>query len=469
MKQSLDVDDVQRRMLDELQSPGLFEHAKQHAVAYLAGVRARAVAPTPAAVAKLSALDEPMPDAPAGGDDILRELAELGGPATVAQLGGRYFGFVNGGAVPAALACRWLTDSWDQNAALSIMSPIASHLEAVCERWLVDLLRLPIESVAGFVSGSSVATLSGLAAGRNRVLLNCGWDVSAKGLFGAPALRVVASEQAHATVFKALSLLGLGRERVELVATDAQGRLITERLPMLDERCLVIAQAGNVGSGAFDPLAEICERARKVRAWVHVDGAFGLWAAACVSTRHLTNGAELADSWSVDAHKTLNAPYDCGIVLCRHRDDLVAAMQATGAYIHYGADRDGMHYTPEMSRRARGIDVWVTLKALGRSGLEELIARLHRLAVRFAESLCEQGFRVLNDVVFNQVLVAGKDAARTEKILRSVQASGECWCGGTVWNGESAIRISVCSWATTAEDVDRSVAAFVAAARSVEN
>jgi glutamate/tyrosine decarboxylase-like PLP-dependent enzyme len=343
------------------------------------------------------------------------------------------------------------------------MSPIASRLETTCENWLVDLLGLPEGSAAGFVSGSSVATFCGLASARNELLRRRGWDVNAEGLFEAPRLRVIIGKDAHATVFKALSLLGLGRARVELVPADDQGRMRADRMPALDEACLVITQAGNVNSGAFDPFEEICERARAVAAWVHVDGAFGLWAAASRKHRHLTSGIEKADSWAVDAHKTLNAPYDSGIVLCRDRGALSAAMQATASYIQYGDKRDGMLYTPEMSRRARAVELWATLKVLGREGTEELVDRLCDLAGRFADGLRTKGFSVLNEVVFNQVLVACDRPDQTKETLESIQKSGECWCGGAVWLGEPVIRISVSSWATTAADVDRSVAAFVKA------
>jgi glutamate/tyrosine decarboxylase-like PLP-dependent enzyme len=295
-----------------------------------------------------------------------------------------------------------------------------------------------------------------------------GWDVNADGLFGAPLIRVVVGEQAHATVFKALSLLGLGRARLELVPADDQGRMKPDKMPELDNRCLVIAQAGNVNSGAFDPLDEICSRARRVNAWVHVDGAFGLWAAASRVKSYLTQGFEQADSWSVDGHKTLNTPYDCGMILCRDRQALVSAMQASASYILYSDQRDGMHYAPEMSRRGRVVELWATLKFLGKDGVEDLVDRLCNHAANFANQLRSEGFHVLNDVVFNQVLVACDTAEHTKSTLENIQRSGECWCGGATWNGEPVIRISVCSWATTEADVERSVAAFVKARDMVD-
>ena len=327
----------------------------------------------------------------------------------------------------------------------------------------MELFGLPKETVAGLGGGTSAATLCGLAAGRNMLLSRAGWDVNKQGLFGAPEIRVVLGRQAHATVFKALALAGLGNERVERVPVDAQGRMIAAEVPPLDDRTMVIVQAGNVNSGSFDPIDEICDQARKANAWVHVDGAFGLWAAGSAAKRHLVRGIERADSWSVDAHKTLNAPYDCGIILCRDRRALVDAMQATGSYIQYGERRDGMLTTPDMSRRARAVTLWATLKALGRGGVGELVDTLCERAVQFAERLRAEKFNVLNEVVFNQVLVACDKPDETKTTLERIQQSGECWCGPTVWNDAPAIRISVCSWATTKEDVERSVRAFVEA------
>jgi glutamate/tyrosine decarboxylase-like PLP-dependent enzyme len=458
--------DLQIEMFAQIQTRKLFEQAKSYAYAYLDSVFDRNVFPTGEAIKGLEIFDEPLPATPGDPIEILHWLHEYGSPATTTITGGRYFGFVNGSSVPTSLAARWLSDVWDQNAALYVISPIASQLETTCEKWLVDLLDIPPGTAAGFVSGTSSATLCGLAAARNELLKRQGWDVNAEGLFGAPAIRVILGEQAHATVFKALALLGLGRARVETVPVDNQGRMIANRMPELDASCLVIAQAGNVNSGAFDPIAEICERAMNMGAWVHVDGAFGLWAAASRSRKYLTQGIEMADSWSVDAHKTLNSPYDCGIVLCKQREALVSAMQATASYILYSDKRDGMHYTPEMSRRARVVELWATLKALGKDGVEELVDRLCEYAGQFADLLRQQGFRILNDVVFNQVLVACDTPEQTKATLDNIQASGECWCGGALWNGEPVIRISVCSWATTSEDVARSVAAFIKARRS---
>ena len=452
---------LQNVMFQQNRNHSLYEQAKSYAFEYIDGLQNRGVFPTDDAVSRLEVFDEPIPDRPGDPEIILRLLHENGSPASVAQTGGRYFGFVNGAVIPAALAAKWLVDVWDQNAAVFLTSPITSHLETVCERWLTQLLGLPPDTASGFVSGSSTATLCGLAAGRNELLRRRGWDVNSDGLFGAPPIRVIVSEQAHATVFKALSILGLGRTRVELVPADMNGRMLSARLPTLDHTCLVIAQAGHVATGAFDPLYEIAERSRRAAAWFHIDGAFGLWAAASRNKRYLTCGMAAADSWSVDGHKTLNSPYDCGIVLCKERSALTSAMQASGSYIQYSDRRDGMHYTPEMSRRSRAVELWATLKALGQTGIEELVDRLCSHAQYFSELLHQNGFRVINDVVFNQVLVACDSSEQTKDTLSNLQKSGECWCGSTQWQGHLAIRISVCSWATTIADIERSAAAFV--------
>jgi glutamate/tyrosine decarboxylase-like PLP-dependent enzyme len=394
---------------------------------------------------------------------MLRMLHEYGSPATVATTGSRYFGMVVGGVFPPVMAVKWLADVWDQLSALYVTSSVTAKLEAVCEKWLLDILGLPSQCVAGFVSGTSMATMCGLAAGRYELLKRQGWDVNSSGLFGAPPIRVVVGTDAHSTVFKALALLGLGKDRVEWAPVDDQGRIRADQVPELDNHTLLILQAGNVNSGSFDPLDELCERAQAAGAWVHIDGAFGLWAAASAKKRHLTHGMEKADSWSVDGHKTLNTPYDSGIVICKHREALVASMQATGSYIIYGENRDGMLYTPEMSRRSRAIELWATLKSIGKNGVEELVDCLCDRAQQFAQQMDAQGFHILNDVVFNQVLVACDTPEQTAATLKKLQLSGECWCGGAKWQNTPVIRVSVCSWATTAEDIDRTVRAFVKA------
>jgi glutamate/tyrosine decarboxylase-like PLP-dependent enzyme len=346
------------------------------------------------------------------------------------------------------------------------MSPIAAKLESVCEAWLRELYGLPPESVAGFVSGSSLAIFCGLAAARYRIFANLGWDINARGFAGAPPIRVVAGRRTHGTVVKAIALLGMGTDNVEWVDCDAQGRIITAAIPALDAGTILILQAGNVSSGAFDDFTAACAQAAQAAAWVHIDGAFGLWAAASDRLNHLTRGMAQADSFAVDGHKTLNTPYDSGVVLCRDAEALTHALHAAGSYIAYGENRDGMLYTPEMSRRARAVELWAALKYLGRAGLAELVDGLHVRAVQIGEALAAHGFEVLNDVVFNQVLVACDDDHLTAETMRRIQASGECWVGGAEWAGRSVIRISICSWATTREDIDRAVQAFVTARES---
>lgn len=454
-------------MTDQLRTQALdwqlYEQAKNYALDYMQTVLDRPVFPEAEAIKNLAVFREKLPDQPVDPYRVLEKLHQFGSPATVAQTGGRYFGFVNGGIVPTALAAKWLVDAWDQNAGLYVMSPVVSVLEEVCEKWLVDLLGLPQNTAVGFVSGTSTASLCGLVAGRDHLLRKNGWDVSSRGLFGAPEIRVVLGAGAHSTVYKALSILGLGKDRLIQVPTDEQGRMRADLLPELDSNTLLILQAGNVNSGAFDPFVEICSKARAADAWVHIDGAFGLWAAASPRLKHLTAGIELADSWSVDAHKTLNAPYDSGLILCRHRDALTQALHMTGSYIIYSENRDGMLYSPDMSRRARAVELWATLMALGRSGVAALIEELQQKAVYFADCLRQAGFCVLNEVCFNQVLVTSGDSQQTKELLKLIQASGECWCGGASWHGEDVIRISVCSYRTTRQDIDRSVRAFVAA------
>ena len=439
----------------------LLERAKTYSYEYLDGLKNKHVYPSATELAGLSAFDEPLPDDRCPPAEILELLNKYGSVASTAQSGGKYFGFVCGGILPVSLAAKWMSDTWDQNSGLFVMSPIAAKLEELCEKWIVDLLGLPDGTAAGFVSGSSTAIICALAAARNSLLQKQNWNVSEQGLFGAPPIRVVLGEQAHSSVFKALALLGLGKSRVELAPVDGQGRIIPERLPALDSNTLLIVQAGNVNSGAFDPIEKLCKAANEAGAWIHVDGAFGLWAAASKQKYGLIKGFENADSWSADAHKTLNAPYDCGIVLCKNRAALVSAMQAEGSYLQYSESRDGMLYTPEMSRRARSIELWAGLKYLGKSGVSELVDTLCVNAVYFAERLSENGFTVLNDIVFNQILIKCETPERTGSTLKNIQASGKCWCGGAVWQGEPVIRISVCSWQTTAQDIDDCVQTFV--------
>jgi glutamate/tyrosine decarboxylase-like PLP-dependent enzyme len=459
----MDFDDLREGLREQLSSKALFEQAKEYACQYLDALEGGRVSPNAAAIEALSELGGPLPEGRGDPAAILKLLHEVGSKATVAQSGGRYFGFVNGGNFPVGLAARWLADAWDQNSALYVMSPAAAKLEETCETWIADLLGLPEGTAAGFVSGSSTATLCALAAARDELLLRQGWDIREDGLFGAPPLRVVLGEQAHSSVLKALKLLGIGQRQLIWAKVDEEGRILPERLPALDENTLLIVQAGNVNGGAFDPMEALCGKVRRAGAWVHVDGAFGLWAAASREKRALIAGFEAADSWSADAHKTLNVPYDCGIVLCRDREALARAMRASGSYILYGAGRDAMLYVPEMSRRARGAELWATLKYLGREGVGALVDALCRTARDFARGLAENGFIVMNEVVFNQIVVRCETDEETNGTMQRVQRGGVLWCGGATWKGRSAIRVSVSCWRTTEEDVAACVRAFVEA------
>jgi glutamate/tyrosine decarboxylase-like PLP-dependent enzyme len=445
----------------------LLTDAAERAIAYLHGLGERGVAPIPDAVARLAALDVPLPEHPSDPRAVLAELDALGSPATMAMAGPRFFGFVIGGALPATVAANWLATAWDQNTGRYDVTPSTAVLEDVALRWLLDVLRLPAGCAGGFVTGTTVAHITALAAARHAVLARAGWNVEADGLFGAPPVTVVVSAEAHPTLLKALGVLGLGRSRVVAVPVDGQGRMRADALPPLDDRTIVVTQVGNVNTGACDPVGEICERARAAGAWVHVDGAFGLWARAVPALAHLAEGVELADSWATDGHKWLNVPYDSGVALVRDGDALRSAMSVSAEYLPQASEqRDPSEYTPELSRRARGVDVWAALRSLGRSGVAELVERNCRQARRFAEGLAAAGYEILNDVVLNQVLVAFGDAESTRRATAAVQRDGTCWAGGTVWQGRTAMRISVSSWATTDADVDRSVEAMVRAARA---
>lgn len=439
----------------------LLRDTAERATRYLAGLEDRSVGPTAAAVRQLSALAGPLPDGPVDAAAVLAMLDDIGSPATVASAGGRYFGFVTGGSLPAALAANWLAGAWDQDAGMSTICPINATLEEIALRWLVDILGLPTTSGAAFVTGGTMANFTALAAARHAVLAQAGWDVEGDGLFGAPPITVVVGEEAHVSLFKALGLVGFGRNRVVTVPVDEQGRMRADALPPLARPAIVCIQAGNVNTGAFDPARELCAWAHDAGAWVHVDGAFGLWAAAAPEQAHLAAGFGEADSWATDAHKWLNVPYDSGLAFVRDAEALRGAMAATAAYLAPSARREPDQYTPEMSRRARGVEVWAALRSLGRAGLADLIARTCRYAARFAAGLAAAGYEILNEVELNQVLVSFGDAERTRRVIAAVQAEGTCWCGGTVWQEQAAMRISVSSWATTEADIARSLAAII--------
>jgi len=431
------------------------------ALRYIESRDSRRVAPPVEALNRLGLLDEPLPEDPTDPRIVLRMLDEIGSPATVASAGGRYFGFVTGGALPAALAANLMAGIWDQNAGYRVQSPVAATIEDVCLKWLRQVLSLPACAGGGFVTGATMANFAALAAARRAVSLKAGWNVEEDGLIGAPPIRVVVGDEVHASLLKALSLLGLGRARVERAPVDGQGRMRADSLPDFSGATIVCIQAGNVNTGAFDPAREVCAAAHDAGAWVHVDGAFGLWAAASPRLAHLTAGIADADSWATDAHKWLNAPYDNGIVFVREAEHLRAAMTVGAAYLIAGVEREPSHYTPDMSRRARGVEIWAALRSLGRAGLADLIERSCRHAARFAEGLRAAGYEILNDVTLNQVLVSFGDDETTRRVIEAVQADGTCWLGGTVWQGRAAMRISVSSWSTTENDVERSLDAII--------
>ena len=460
--------------------PALLRDASARALAYLGGLADRPVAPAAADVAALDRLDFALPAAGQDAASVLAMLDDYGSPGTVASGGPRYFGFVTGGALPIAQAAAWLTAAWDQNAALSVMSPTASALNRVAVRWVTELLGLPEGTGGGFVTGATMANATCLAAARDAVLAGHGWDAAGQGLVGAPPVTVIAGAQAHTTVRKALGLVGLGRDRALLLPADGQGRIVPRRLPALTGPALVCLQAGNVNTGSSDPFGPLIDWAHENGAWVHVDGAFGLWAAASPGTAGQVAGIAAADSWATDAHKWLNTTYDCGIALVADPRALRSAMEAAAAYLPEDATllaltppprprpaltpSEPMHVTPQSSQRARGAEVWAVLATLGRDGVAALVDRTCALARRFADGMRGAGYTVANDVVLNQVVVDFGDEARTGAVIAAVQEEGTCWCGPTVWQGRAAMRVSVSGWNTTEQDIDRSVAAVTACA-----
>lgn len=445
----------------ETRTQELLERAASCGIRYLENIQERGVYPTAQALERLAELGGPLGVEPMDAAKVLALLDEIGSPATVASAGPRYFGFVTGGALPATVAANWLTGAWDQNTGLEVQSPVSAALEEITRGWLVEILRLPEGTSVGFVTGATMANFTGLAAARHTVLERTGWDVELDGLFGAPPITVIVSDEVHVSALKALTMLGLGRNRIVRVPVDGQGRMRADALPKITGPTIVCMQAGNVNSGGFDPAGEICTAAHAAGAWVHVDGAFGLWAAAAPGRAHLVAGFEQADSWATDAHKWLNVPYDCGIAFVREARHLQAAMTVDAAYLTRGKKREPYQFTPEMSRRARGVEIWTALRSLGRRGLAEIIERNCRGAVRFAEGLKAAGYEVLNEVALNQVLVSFGSDETTRHVIAAVQEDRTCWCGGTGWHGRAAMRISVSSWATTDDDVEKSLAGII--------
>src|SRR5437879_111771 len=423
------------------QSGDVLTLAAERARRYVRAAAQRRVAPSKAALPALAMLHEPFPSLPSDPSEVISKLDEQGSPATVTTTGGRYFGFVNGGMLPAALAANWLAGAWNQNAALRVMSPVAAELEDVVIRWVCEALGLPANCAGGLVTCATMANFTALATARHTLLAREGWNVIEDGMFGAPPIEVVVGAEVHASILKALSLAGFGRKRVTIVEVDGQGRMRADKLPRLSERTILCIQAGNVNSGALDPAGGICRAANAQGAWVHVDGAFGLWARISRKYEHLTRGFERADSWATDAHKWPNVGYDSGLAIVRDGVALRASMGISAAYLEPGSRREPMHHTPEASRRARGVELWAALKSLGRSGLCALIERTCAHAQQFALGFREAGFKVLNDVVINQVLVSFGGPDVTREVIRRIQEDGTCWCAGTVWQGKTAMRI----------------------------
>ncbi len=440
----------------------LLAYAAERGMFYREAINERAIAPTETALAATKDFVEELPDDGLDDAEVLAKLDKIGAPASVGMTNPRYFGFVIGGSLPVTVASNWLTTAWDQNVGMHEITPAASTVERVAGDWLVEILGLPGGTASAFVTGATVANFSALAAARNRVYADIGWDVEADGLFGAPPVNVIISAEAHPTLTKSLGMLGFGRERLTRVPVDDQGRMLVSEIPPFSGPTIVCAQAGNINTGSFDPIGQICDLVRPQGAWVHVDGAFGLWAAASARRRPQIEGFDKADSWATDGHKWLNVPYDSGLAFVREPHSLRAAMSIKAEYLITETEfRNPSDYTPELSRRARGIDVWAALLSLGRNGVEEMIDRCCDNALRFADGLRDAGYEILNDVVLNQVLVSFGPPDKTLKVIEGIQREGTCWCGSTVWQGRTAMRISVCNWATSADDVDRSLAVMI--------
>ena len=463
---SLKTENYQRENLQHNRRRNLLQQTTEYGVKFLDSLESRRVSPIQNELNELEKLNIPLQEESIDPESVIKLLNEIGAKTTIANAGGRYFGFIIGGSHPVSLAANWLAGSWDQNSGLIVTSPLNAKIEEITSDWLKEILPVAKDSVAGFVTGDTVANFCGLAAARHSILKKQGWNVEANGLFGAPPIKVVIGEQAHGSLLKTLSLVGFGSERVTKVPVDDQGRMLADKLPEdIDERTIVCIQSGSVNTGSFDPADKIIPECKKKGVWIHVDGAFGLWAGASPKKSYLTKGIELADSWATDAHKWLNVPYDSGIVFVRNPDDLRSAMSMEAAYLDQSGARIPYHYTPELSKKARAIEIWATLRSLGKKGIADLIERTCSHAEKFAEGLSTAGYKILNDVVVNQVLVSFGSSEKTDKIISEIQNDGTCWVGGTKWNGESAMRISVSSWATTEEDVEKSLKAMIRIAK----
>ena len=437
----------------------LLNNALAYSEDYFDHLEEQPVFPTPESLALLDHFDVPLKEQGMPATEVLAQLHDYGSPNTVASNGSRYFGFVTGGTYPIGQAAKWLGTTWDQNSALYVMSPIVSKLEEVSQQWLIDLLELKTSTGVGFLSGSSEATLCGLLAARNTLLKRKGYDVVKEGLINCPPIKVIMSEEIHGSVWKALNFLGIGQKNVTLVPTNENGSIKIENFPEIDDSTIVVIQAGNINSGSFDPIGPIAEKVHQSRGWLHVDGAIGLWARASEEKRFLVEGLEEADSMSASGHKLLNLPYDCGLLFCSHKQEMIDALQVAGDYLQFDPEkRDNIKYTLEMSRRSRVIELWATLNYLGKQGVAALVDQLCENARYFAEKLTAQGAHILNEIDFNQVLFTLESEEETAELLEKIQTSGLFWCSGTTWQGKKAIRLSVSSWKITQEDIDQCLA-----------
>ncbi|WP_445362724.1 pyridoxal phosphate-dependent decarboxylase family protein [Microbulbifer sp. ANSA003] len=427
--------------------------AARYAEEYVSDIRDRRVSPSAFDIDQMQFFNSDLARAGEPAEAVVESLHRYGSPATVASTGGRFFGLVVGGATPASMGAAVMNAVWDQVAVLEASAPSAIYLERIAANWILELLTLPVESSVGFTTGSSMANMVCLAAARNTLYQKLNIDLAKSGLAGAPLLRIVVSEQSHVTVHKALSILGFGMDQVIKAPCDEQGRVRADTFPEVDETTIICLQAGNVNSGSFDPFVDIIPEAKSKGAWVHVDGAFGLWAAASPAKSVLTTGVEQADSWAVDAHKWLNTPYDCGLAICRKPGSVHNVMTTQAPYLQVGSLVPPKDMVPEFSRRARGVEVWAAIQEMGPKGVAAMIDRCCIHAQHLCEGLAEMGYEILNDVVLNQVVATIGTAEDIQEIVRTIQEEGVCWFGTTTWRGKTALRISISSWATTDNDI----------------
>lgn len=448
----------------------LFRQAADIAAAYRQSAVERPVGRAPNLETLRKGFHRELPSRGIAPDQVLDSLVAAAEPGLVSSAGPRYFGFVTGGSLDGATAAEIVATGWDQNGFSPVMSPAAMIAEEAAGVWLKDLLRLPATATVGFATGTQQATTILLAAARQKVLADRGWNVGVEGLAGSPRLRVVASAERHATIDRSLRLLGIGTAAITEVSTDDNGATLEkEMLAELDAHrdaaTIVCLQVGNVNTGAVDPLRRVCEAAREVGAWVHVDGAFGLWTAASPALNYLVDGVDLADSWSTDGHKWLNVPYDSGYAICAHPEIHSAAVGYTAAYLEGAGGASMGDLVLDSSRRARGFATWAAILELGRDGIADMVDRCCELAKRFARTLADGGVEIVNEVVLNQALASFGNNDRTDAVIKAVQEEGTCWLGGTTWRGRRMMRISVSNWSTTEEDIDRSARAILDVAR----